>query len=304
MNRRNALAAVIGSAGSIGLTESGSPQRTPPFVYCLNLSTIRGQKLGFRKELEVAARAGFRSVEIWISTLQEYLKEGHTPAEVKRLSGDLGLRFENAIGFASWITDDAETRRKGLSQMEAEMHLLKEAGCERIAAPPVGATTGNLLDLNVVAERYRAILEIGERTGVVPQLELWGAARNLSRLSEVLYVATEAAHPSARLLLDVYHLYKGGSGHKQLAYVGKPLLEIFHMNDYPAAPDRNTITDADRVYTGDGIAPLRQVLQDIRNRDRPLIISLELFNKSYYSQDALEVARTGLQKMRQIAENL
>ena len=68
-----------------------------------------------------------------------------------------------------------------------------------------------------IAERYRSILELGERTGVTPILELWGFSQTLSRLSEVAYVATETAHPQACLLLDSYHLYKGGSDFGGLA---------------------------------------------------------------------------------------
>ncbi len=303
MNRREALTTVITGIGSTAMI-TPAPAPSPSFTYCLNMSTIRGQKLGFRKELEVAAQAGFRSVEIWINTFQDWLKAGNSFADTRRLLGDLGITPENAIGFAPWIIDDTEKRRKGLDQLKAEMEQLREIGCLRIAAPPMGATEGDPLDLRVAAERYRAILETGAATGVVPHLELWGFSKNLSRLSEVLYVATEAGHPDARLLLDVYHLYKGGSGHAQLGYVGKPLVEIFHVNDYPASPSREMMKDADRVYTGDGIAPLKEVLRTIRNPEKPVIISLELFNATYYGQPAQEVAQTGLQKMKALAEAL
>jgi 2-keto-myo-inositol isomerase len=52
------------------------------------------------------------------------------------------------------------------------------------------------------------------------------------------------------------------------------------------------------VYMGDGVAPIRQILQSIRQPERPVIISFEVFNKNYYAQDALQVARTSLEKMK------
>ena len=70
------------------------------------MSTIRGQKLGLVKELETASKAGFRSVEIWIDTLQEYIKSGGTVADVRKRLADLNIRVENALGFAPWIIDD------------------------------------------------------------------------------------------------------------------------------------------------------------------------------------------------------
>jgi sugar phosphate isomerase/epimerase len=180
------------------------------------------------------------------------------------------------------------------------MDMLAQLGCKRTAAPPAGATEKPGLDLKRAAERYRTILEIGDKTGVVPHLELWGFSQNLNRLSEVLYVAIESGHPSARVLLDVYHLYKGGSSLDSLPLVGKPAIEIFHVNDYPANLPPNTITDADRIYTGDGVAPIRRILQTIRNPDKPIVISFEVFNKNYYQQDALVVAKTALNKMKAV----
>ena len=302
MNRRKALTTILAGTGSVPLISSTmkNQKEVPLFRYCLNMSTIAGQKLGFRKELEIAAKAGFPSVEIWVNSLLAYLKEGNSPAQTKRMIADLGLTVENAIGFAQWAVNDDEKRKNGLEQMKSEMDRLREIGCYRVAAPPVGATEGEL-GLKAAADRYAAIVELGKQTGVKPQLELWGFSKNLSRLGEVLYVATESGQTDARLLLDIYHLYKGGSGHAGLPFVGKPLIEIFHMNDYPAKPDRATIVDADRVYTGDGIAPVAQVLEDIKTPGKTIVLSLELFNKTYYTQDPLKVAETGLKKMKAIA---
>ncbi len=302
MNRREALSS-IAAVSAVGIVPAEAAKtKSQPFIYSLNMSTLRGQKLGFRKELEVAAKAGYGSVEIWISTLQDYLKGGGTLQEAKRMIGDLGLKVEDAIGFATWIVDDETARAKALDQLKGEMEQLAAIGCPRVAAPPMGATTGASLDLARVAERYRAILELGDKTGVVPHLELWGFSKNLSRVGEILYVAVESGHPSARLLMDVYHLHKGGSGMDAIKDVGKPLIEIFHVNDYPKTPPREQITDADRVYVGDGIAPWKNVIQSLKDPEKPIILSFEVFNKDYWAQDALEVAKTSLVKMKKIVE--
>ncbi|WP_428660216.1 sugar phosphate isomerase/epimerase family protein [Runella sp.] len=302
--RRQTLAALASAAGA-GLlpdTANATVAKTPAFIPCLNMSTIRGQKLGFVKELETAAKAGFRSVEIWIDSLQTFIKEGGTPAQARKIMGDLGITAENAIGFAPWIIDDEAARAKGVAQLKSEMELLAQVGCMRVATPSVGAQTPQSprIDLLKAAERYRAILEISDQTGVIPQLELWGFSKNLNKLSEVMYVAIESGHPSARVLLDVYHLYKGGSSLDSLKLVGKPGVEIFHVNDYPSTLTPAAITDADRVYPGDGVAPIAQILKIIKNPERPIVLSLEVFNKTYYAQDALAVAKTGLAKINKV----
>ncbi|CAA9266495.1 MAG: 4-hydroxyphenylpyruvate dioxygenase [uncultured Adhaeribacter sp.] len=306
LSRRASIKFLSASVGLALLPETSKaiPAPKAAFTYCLNLSTIRGHKLGFIKELEVASQAGFRSVEIWMDTLETYLKNGGTLKDARKRLDDLGIKVENTIGFAPWIIDDETARLKGLEQLKREMEMLAQLGCHRTAAPPVGATDKPGLDLKRAAERYRTILEMGEQTTVIPHLELWGFSKNLSRLSEVMYVATESGHPAAKVLLDVYHLYKGGTNLASLPLVGKPAMEIFHVNDYPANLTPTAITDADRIYTGDGVAPVRQILQTVRTPDRPLIISFEVFNKNYYAQDALLVAQTALAKMKAITKNI
>ncbi len=308
LNRRQLLQLLGTTTGlsflpKVNLAIPTSPSATS-FIYCLNMATIRGHKLGFVKELEVASQAGFRSVEIWMDSLQEYLAKGGTLRDAKKRLDDLGIKVENSIGFTEWIVDDETARSKGLEQMKKEMDILAQIGCKRTAAPPKGATELPVLDLKRIAERYRTILELGDKSGVVPQLELWGFSKNLGRTSEVSYVALESGHPSARVLLDIFHLYKGGSSIDTLSFMGKPVVEILHMNDYMADKPVATIVDADRIYPGDGVAPIRRVLQILQSQERPLVISFEVFNKNYYSQDPLLVTRTALAKMKAVTKGI
>lgn len=304
INRRQLLGRVGGLGALLALprlANSQAPKRpvaSHAFSYCLNTSTIMGQKLGIEREIEITAQAGYAGIEIWINSLQAYLDKGGKLADLRKKLNDLGLRVEDAIGFSQWSVDDNDTRIAALEQAKREMDMLAQIGCSRIAAPPAGATNQIGLDLRKAAERFRALQELGEKMGVRPQLEVWGFSQNLSRLSEVLYVAAEAGHPRTRILPDVYHLYKGGSDFDALKLMNGQTIEIFHLNDYPAEPSREQIADKDRVYPGDGVAPISQVLQDLAQAGGTKVLSLELFNRDYWAQDALTVAKTGLAKMK------
>jgi len=190
--------------------------------------------------------------------------------------------------------------------LQEEMELLAKIGCKRIAAPPAGANSKDaaLIDLNVITERYLTILEMGKQTGVMPILEMWGSSPNLKKISQVLYVVTECGDKDARILMDIFHIFKGGSSFESVSFVGKPAIDIIHLNDYPAGIPPTKISEPDRIYPGDGIAPIRQVLQTIKGPDKPVILSLELFNQKYYKQDALLVAQTGLAKMKAVAKGI
>jgi len=198
------------------------------------------------------------------------------------------------------IVDDEATRKQGLEQMKREMGMLAELGCFRTAAPPMGATKEAGLDLRRAAERYRAILDIGVSTGVTPQLEMWGHSKNLNRVADVLFVAAEAGQPNAKLLLDVFHLYKGESSIDCLHLVGENSIEIFHVNDYVTSIKPTSITDGDRIYAGDGEAPIKEIIKRLKPSEKPVILSLELFNKELWAQDPLKVAKTGLEKLKEL----
>lgn len=306
MNRRRFLQSTS-AAATLGLASAPLSAASKPalpaetFRYCFNTSTIREQTKDIREQIRIAAAAGYDSIEPWMRHLDAYRESGGSLTDLRKMLKDNGLTVESAIGFATWIVDDEQQRRAGLEQARRDMDLLAEIGGTRIAAPPVGAHRGDApkLDLFVVAERYRALLEVGDETGVVPQLEVWGFSPNLSRLGESVMVCVEASHPKACLLPDVYHIFKGGSDFGGLELLHDHAVQVFHMNDYPAEPPREQMKDADRVYPGDGVAPLSDILNMIGGRERTVVLSLELFNPTYWKQDAEQVAKTGLQKMKQ-----
>ncbi|HEX3314297.1 MAG TPA: sugar phosphate isomerase/epimerase family protein [Gemmataceae bacterium] len=308
LTRRDILAGMAGSsiaataAVSVAAAQPAAEPARPrdPFMYCLNTSTIRGQNLPITEEVDIAARAGYQAIEPWINELERYVQQGGNLRDLARRIRDAGLVVPSAIGFMDWVVDDETRRRRGLEVARRAMDMVQQIGGRRLAAPPVGATDQTDLNLMRAAERYRALLEVGARIGVVPQCEVWGFSKALGRLGECVMVAVETGHPQACVLADVYHLHKGGSGFAGLHLLSGDALQIFHMNDYPAEPGRDAITDAHRVYPGDGVAPLRQMIRDLRRVGFQGVLSLELFNRDYWRQDALAVARTGLDKMRTV----
>ena len=163
------------------------------------------------EEIAIAAKAGYQAMEPWIDELERYASSGGSLEDLGKRFRDAGISVESAIGFFDWIVDDPDRRRKGLEAARRSMELVRRIGGKRLAAPPAGATDQRITDLSKIAERYRALLELGDQIGVVPQVEVWGFSRTLGRLGEAACVAIEAGHPKACILPDVYHLYRGGS---------------------------------------------------------------------------------------------
>lgn len=273
-----------------------------PFAYSLNTSTIRGPELNLERKLEIAAAAGYQGVEPWIEEIEAHERSGRSLVDLRRKIDDLGLQIVGAVGFAQWIIDDQKKRAAGLEQMKRDMDLVAAIGGRHIASPPIGAhEPGHMRpELDVIAERYRAILELGKQTSVTPVLELWGFSKTLSKLSELLYVAAATAHPNTRLLLDSYHLYKGGSDYAAVSLIDGGVLPVFHINDYPKSPPRSEIDDSYRVYPSDGVAPLESLFRTLRAIAFNGFLSVELFNPQYWKQPPEKVAREAIEKTKAV----
>lgn len=310
LSRRSALAragllagaAAAGPGVSWASGSNGSGRTERPFLFCLNTATIRGQKLGIVKEIEITAQTGYDAIEPWVDSLQEYVKNGGALSDLRKRIADSGLTVEGAIGFPEWIVDDEARRAKGMERAKREMDLVAQIGGKRFASPPAGATDSPKLDPSQAAERYRALLEAGQQIGLVPELELWGSSKNLNHLGECIGIAMETGHPKACVLADVFHLYKGGSRIEGIRLLGPEAVQVLHMNDFPSDPPREKIDDSFRIFPGDGSAPITEILKLLHQTGGQKVLSLELFNRKYWSEDALEVAKAGLAKLKASAQ--
>jgi len=184
-----ALTPAVGAL-SLGTQAQASKQEETRFIFSLNTSTVRGQKLSLPKLIELAARAGYQGLEPWMMEIESYLKEGNSIASLKKLANDAGITLVDCIGFPTWMAQDEEKSKAGFIQMEKEMGILAELGCTRVAAPAIGAEAP--LDLLKAGERYKKLLDLGRKTGVMPQLEFWGAYPAFFHLSQALAVAAAA----------------------------------------------------------------------------------------------------------------
>lgn len=316
VSRRSLLAAGVATVAATAIrAEDKKPEPKPAFKFCLNTSTIRqsqgdwGKPRPITESIDIAAKAGYSAIEPWIQELDEYTKGGGTLKDLGKRFADAGLAVPDAIGFAEWLVSDDDRRKKGLETAKRDMDKVLAVGGKCIAAPPVGATAGGSrrddpkftepVTAVVAAERYRALLDLGKSVGVTPLVEVWGHSASLGKLGETLLAAMECGADGGAVLPDVYHLYKGGSGFNGLKLMSGSAIGIFHVNDYPKM-DRGTIKDQDRVYPGDGVAPLKEVFATLKAIGYAGYLSLELFNKEYWKLDPNDVAKTGLAKLKDV----
>lgn len=287
ISRRRALGAIASAAALAAAPRvfgATSSEKNPAAPYsAINTGTLIGYELPVEKQIELSSRAGFPAIELWARDIEAFLQKGGTYADLKKMLSDSGLKLENIIGFCAWAADDPDERAKGREAFMREMETASELGARHIAATGLGTANLTREKLDGYAERYRELLEFGETLNVTPLIELWGS-HTFCRLEDVMYIALAAKHKNASVLLDFYHLYRGGNSFESLALLNMRGINVFHINDYPAYPPREKLTDADRVFPGDGICPLVKTVAAMRSNGFSGALSVELFNKSYWEK--------------------
>lgn len=273
------------------------------FRYCLNTSTMRECGLGVPREIEVVSQAGYQGIELWVSEIRAYLEDGGTLDDLNDLLKRSELKVPNLIAFFPWAHPDDSERQEGLDQARDVFNMARELGCPCVAAPPAGISEREDVSAAHLADCYRTLLEIGREAGVKPLLEFWGHAKVLRRLDEALEVLNLADAPGGAVLVDVFHMAKGGSRLELLRDLDADQLGLVHVNDYPGDRDPSQLTDRERVYPGSGVAAYDEILGILHDIGYHGFLSLELFNEAYQEPGADEVARTGLMKMKQIVES-
>lgn len=293
-SRRNALktglAASLGLASGLAfsretnlIAEHPIAKHDLPFRVSLNTSTLMAYQLPVDRQIELIAGAGFNGTELWMRDIQAYLEKGGTRASLKEKLQAGNLVLENIIGFSQWCNDDAEERRKALEVLRSEMEIIADLGGQYIATPIMGMQALDPSKMDEYAARYRAILDLGDETGVTPLLELWGMGA-LHRVSDCAQITIATGHPKAAMLLDIYHVHRGGNTWDTVDVLNGGRLPVIHMNDYPATPAYSELTDADRVLPGEGSCPFDTVIPKLYKAGFRGGFSVELFNPGYWAQ--------------------
>ncbi len=274
---------------------------------CLNTSCFCSPfvaaAIPLAEKIRLAAEAGYTHIEMWVGELDEFVALGGSLAEVKSRLADAGLQAASVITLLEWMDTEGDRRPAVMAECRRRMELAAAIGAPRIVSTPATRRQPEFfyLDLDLAAARYRELLEIGEAVGVNPLMEFLGFVSSVYQLEQCQAIVELADHPNAKLVLDPFHVWRGGSSFRRLKSVPVATIGICHFNDAPASqPPRFEQVDADRVYPGDGCLPLADMLATLAANGYDGPLSLELFNPTYWALPPQENLRRGLAKTREV----
>ena len=260
--------------------------------YCLNSSTIRPAAL--MEKIRIAGQVGYRAIELWNDDLQAYQEQGGSLGDVREALEDYGLAVPTVIALHGWLGSEGEAHAQALEEAKRRMEQAVAVGAEFIVpSPPMDSC-----DLSCGGVDYRELLELGRAMGVRPAMEYLGFVQSVYTIEQAWQIVEDADHPDSSLIMDPFHILRGGGSIESIALVPADKVAIWHWNDAPSDKPFAEQTDADRVMPGDGIGPLQRIEELALAQGYEGFVSLELFNPALWEEDPEEVARIGLDKMQ------
>lgn len=252
---------------------------------CINGATTMPYTL--EQDLEAAAKAGFDAVEIWSRKLDAYL-QSHDTADLRALLDAGGLRAASLCPYA--LVGFSENLEQ-LRAIERGAEVAAAIDCPVLLvcadAPPAGMDRDEAYDK--MAATARAYAERAAAHGVKVAIEPLGGHPFIPGPREALEVIERAGHDSLGLMMDFFHYYKSGVPLEDIRAIPAELLLIVHVDDCEDLPPAE-LTDQHRVYMGEGVLPLKEMLGVLREKGYDGALSVEIFREAYWEKDPVEIS--------------
>lgn len=254
-------------------------------------------------ELDLAARAGFAATEARHTKVRDFLAS-HSLSDACAMLDAAGL----ARGPLNALLDGVFGRTP--AEVDAECAWLCGLAGE-FQMPGIVVTPGprpseaQWADVRQAAvSTFQRLGRIGEEHGVdigVEFIGLVGAA--MTTLEQACEVVQAVARENVRLVLDLFSLFSGGSSLEAIGDIEPESILVVHVADCPD-PKQGPIGRFDRLQPGDGVAPLRKMLQAVQATGYQGLVCVEVFNQGVWAQDPWDVSRLAYQRMTALTEGL
>jgi 2-keto-myo-inositol isomerase len=258
--------------------------------FFVSMHEASSERFDFRTAMQGYAKAGVRAVEPNLVKVREFTQQaGESPASARRLLDDLGLKpvsSSNQLG----LPEPGQNRQRSLDDLKWKVELAHAIGADRIVCPSAGAGMYTLDDFKMGADNMREAGEIAKQAGMTCMLEFARTSRFAGSLPTALMIVRNANHPNVRVMMDTYHFWGGISKFEDLDLLRDGEWYHLHFEDVPEMPPREIQGQPDRAIPGEGIAPLKRILETLKRKKYSGPLSFESFKPAHVAMDPYELA--------------
>ena len=284
INRREFMA-----LASLPLLARSLPSLAAPdggmFVCMHEITSIN---FDFKTAMEGYARAGIRAVEPDLGKVREYAAK-ESPARARQLLENLGLKAVSCSN-QLFLEESGPRRAAALEDLKWKVELAEAIGADRMVTPSAASDPHKIADYEQVIANLREAADIARPHGVTLMLEFTRLSTLVNNLRTALKVVREANHPNLRVMLDTFHFWSGMSKFEDLELLRDGELHHLHFEDIPGDQPLELFSQQSRVFPGEGITPLRRIVEVLQRKGYRGPASLELFDPAVQAADPYAVA--------------
>ncbi len=258
-------------------------------------------------DLELTEKYGYDYIEIRLDMLKEYL-ETHTLEDLKQFFKTSHLKpyALNSIEDITFCNEEELQQKK--DELEWACKIAKKIQNPYIViVPTMDEKVKDYLEEEAEEDSIRVLNEfadISEKYNVNLAFEPIGfdycAVRSIKQCWNIL---KKVNRPSVGMVVDAFnlYLYNGLKDLQDLEEVDTDKIFIFHIDDSEDG-DIRKLDQCHRMWPGDGVIPLDDLLQILYKKGFDKIASLELFRPEYWELPTEDIIRIGYEKTKSVLE--
>lgn len=255
----------------------------------------------FETDVQIAGQAGYDVLEITATKLDKYL-QSHSIADARKLIDAAKLKTHAINSIEKINFRDTAGHKQVLDRTRQLAEYSRTLGCSwLVSVPGPGPSAAKWTEVrdNTVAS-LREMCDAAKPYGVGIAFEFlgfsWCTVRTVAQSWEI-FQAT--ARPNLGIVIDTCHYFAGDSTLDSIRAVDSKKLAIFHINDVEKMP-KEKIEDANRLFPGDGVIPLKEIIGAVRGIGYDGVASVEIFRHEYWAREPLGVAKEAFEKSKRV----
>ena len=265
---------------------------------CLNTITIPGT---LQEQVAAAAAAGFAGIGIWAKDVQECPGGA---AAAHRLIRERGLAVPEFLVLREFQGLMPERRAQAFTEAEALFGFMRGIGADTLVA--CGTTApGTDRELDAAAQDLRDLGDLASRHEMRIAYEFLAWAAWIKDIATAWEVLRRVDRENVGLVLDSFHIFMAGSRLEDLKPIPPHRIFLVHLVDAPAmALDVLQISRHHRLFPGEGVLPIRDLVQRVQAKGYTGFYSLEIFNDEYWQRERVALARAGMASIQRLFDGV
>jgi 4-hydroxyphenylpyruvate dioxygenase len=230
------------------------------------------------EKLKAISRAGFDGVEIFENDLLYF--DG-SPADVKRICADLGLKIMLFQPFRDFEGVSAERLARNLERARRKFELMHELGTDRVLVCS-NASADSIGGDALIVDQLGQFAELARAEGVMAGYEALAWGRHVNSYKHAWRLVDTLNHSNLGLILDSFHTLSIGDSVDEIARIPADRITFVQIADAPKmAMDVLEWSRHYRCFPGQGDLDVTGFTRQVLASGYAGPLSLEIFNDGF-----------------------